>query len=88
MSFYLLTMQHLLCLSNDVLQKNIKHIADDEILPAFGKSISVTKTDIMVIQPRSEEKPDLLPIFVRGQQNYKTRFLSNISAARFLCPQK
>ena len=22
----------------------------------------------MVIQPRSEEKPDLLPIFVRGQQ--------------------
>jgi len=53
-------------LSNDVLQK-ILNIAD-EVLSAFGQSISVTKTEIMVIQPRSEEKPELLPIFVRGQQ--------------------
>ena len=37
-------------------------------MSAFGQSISVTKTEIMVIQPRSEEKPELLPIFVRGQQ--------------------
>ena len=53
-------------LSNEVLQK-ILNIAD-EVLSAFGQSISVTKTEIMVIQPRSEEKPELLPIFVRGQQ--------------------
>ena len=53
-------------MSNDVLQ-NVLNIAD-EILSAFGGSISVKKTVIMLIQPRSEEKPDLLPIFVRGQQ--------------------
>jgi len=57
-------------LSNDVLQK-ILNTADD-ILSAFGQSISVTKTEIMVIQPRSEEKPDLLPTFVRGQQLQKS----------------
>ena len=72
-------------LSNNVLQK-ILNIAD-EILSAFGRSISVTKTEIMVIQPRSEEKQDSLPIFVRGQLYYKTHiFLLNISAARFPCP--
>ena len=53
-------------LSNEVLQK-IFNIAD-EILSAFDQSVSVTKTEIMVIQPRSEEKPELLPIYVWGQQ--------------------
>jgi len=53
-------------LSNDVLQK-ILNIAD-ELLSALGQLISVMKTEIIMIQPRSEEKTDLLLIFVRGQQ--------------------